>query len=260
LPDRPSLSIPAPAAQDDDALIALAEAMRSAQDPFVPFSGFLTQRGISGFFYAFASLRSDIVQIDHPKAFYHRHTYPDEWDRAVGAQALVENDHTVAAIYRGAQCVAWLPRPYGEFVATLPPVQRAQFEAEADIGLLYGASLLLESGTSLAGLGVWQADVTSAQDFTREWAEHGAALWRAGQLLDVAVRGERPNLLIRLTPREIDCLAWLARGQRPAEICWRLGIAEKTFEKHIANAKSKLKARTRDQALAKAVLLNLLPL
>ena len=74
------------------------------------------------------------------------------------------------------------------------------------------------------------------------------------------MRGTRPNQLVRLSGRELDCLCWLARGQRPSEICWRIGISEKTFEKHIASAKAKLKSRTRDQALAKSVLLGLLPL
>ncbi|AOZ71013.1 hypothetical protein LPB142_10475 [Rhodobacter xanthinilyticus] len=60
-----------------------------------------------------------------------------------------------------------------------------------------------------------------------------------------------------LTPRELDCLSYLAAGLRPAEICFRLGISEKTFEKHIARAKDRLRARTRDQAVAKALILNI---
>ncbi|MBZ4021506.1 hypothetical protein CKO11_03420 [Rhodobacter sp. TJ_12] len=96
--------------------------------------------------------------------------------------------------------------------------------------------------------------------FRRGWNKFGAELTAASNLLDVAVREARPNLLVRLTPREIDCLSWLAHGLRPKEICWRLGISEKTFEKYITSAKAKLKSRTRDQALAKAVLLKLLPL
>jgi DNA-binding CsgD family transcriptional regulator len=82
----------------------------------------------------------------------------------------------------------------------------------------------------------------------------------ASNLLNVAVREEMPNIFIQLTVRERDCLSWIARGLRPAEICWRLKISEKTFEKHISSAKLKLKSRTRDQALAKAVLLDLLQL
>lgn len=54
---------------------------------------------------------------------------------------------------------------------------------------------------------------------------------------------------LRLTPRERDCLTYLAIGLRPQEICWRLKISEKTFEKYVRGAKDKLRARTRDHAI-----------
>ena len=45
---------------------------------------------------------------------------------------------------------------------------------------------------------------------------------------------------------------------RPAEICWTLKISEKTFEKHIKGAKEKLRASTRDHAVAKSLVLGLI--
>ena len=59
--------------------------------------------------------------------------------------------------------------------------------------------------------------------------------------------------LSRLTPREIDCLLWCARGDRQQEISDRLKIDTKTVEMHLKNTRSKLEARTTTEAVAKAI-------
>lgn len=57
-----------------------------------------------------------------------------------------------------------------------------------------------------------------------------------------------------LTPRERECLVWLARGLRTAAIADRLGIALVTVDLHLKGARRKLGAATREEALAKAIL------
>ena len=64
----------------------------------------------------------------------------------------------------------------------------------------------------------------------------------------------------KLSPRERECLRWLAAGLRYDRIAERLGISLVTVELHVANAKRKLCAKTREQALAIAVALRLLDL
>ncbi len=54
-----------------------------------------------------------------------------------------------------------------------------------------------------------------------------------------------------LTPRERDCLAFVAEGHSDAEIGERLGISQNTAHDYVENAKRKLGARTRAQAVAK---------
>ncbi|MEZ5896961.1 MAG: helix-turn-helix transcriptional regulator [Parvularculaceae bacterium] len=58
-----------------------------------------------------------------------------------------------------------------------------------------------------------------------------------------------------LSKRERECLLWLAKGCRTKEISQKLGIREVTVNLHISNARKKLKAVTREQAVAKAVML-----
>ena len=63
----------------------------------------------------------------------------------------------------------------------------------------------------------------------------------------------RQALAIDLTKREIECLQWAAVGKSEWEISQILGISEHTSEKHLLNAKAKLGAANRVQAVAEAL-------
>jgi DNA-binding CsgD family transcriptional regulator len=59
-----------------------------------------------------------------------------------------------------------------------------------------------------------------------------------------------------LTPRELECLRWVAIGKTDAEIAVILSISPRTARFHVENAKLKLRADTRIQAVAQAMRLN----
>ncbi|WP_020400045.1 helix-turn-helix transcriptional regulator [Kordiimonas gwangyangensis] len=63
---------------------------------------------------------------------------------------------------------------------------------------------------------------------------------------------------IRLTPRERECLQWVAAGKTDWEIAAILSLSERTVHNHIEGAKSKLEATSRVQAVVKAFLRNLI--
>lgn len=56
-----------------------------------------------------------------------------------------------------------------------------------------------------------------------------------------------------LTPRETECLLRLAQGYRSEAIAYELGVKRVTVDLHIANAKRKLQANTREHAVAIAM-------
>ncbi len=64
---------------------------------------------------------------------------------------------------------------------------------------------------------------------------------------------------VGLTPREVECLKWVADGKSEWEIGIILRISEHTADKHLSNARRKLKAVTGAQAIARALRLGLLP-
>jgi DNA-binding NarL/FixJ family response regulator len=66
-------------------------------------------------------------------------------------------------------------------------------------------------------------------------------------------RNEIWPLHVDLNEREIEGLTWVARGKTSAEIAIILGLAKRTVDFHLENARVKLGVRTRTEAVIKAV-------
>ncbi len=56
-----------------------------------------------------------------------------------------------------------------------------------------------------------------------------------------------------LSPRECECMLWLCKGMRNDAIADRMGITRVTVEMHLRNCRTKLNARTREQAVVTAI-------
>jgi DNA-binding response OmpR family regulator len=57
---------------------------------------------------------------------------------------------------------------------------------------------------------------------------------------------------IDLNDREVETLTWVARGKTSAEIAQILGLTKRTIDFHLDNARAKLGAATRTEAVIKA--------
>src|SRR2546421_80761 len=66
-----------------------------------------------------------------------------------------------------------------------------------------------------------------------------------------AILRQMPDLVL-LNEREVETLTWVARGKTSAEIAQILGLTKRTVDFHIDNARIKLGAATRTQAVIKA--------
>lgn len=56
-----------------------------------------------------------------------------------------------------------------------------------------------------------------------------------------------------LTPRELECLTFLAMGHSNVGIATEVGIKSPTVAMHLANARQKLNAASREHAVAIAI-------
>ena len=63
---------------------------------------------------------------------------------------------------------------------------------------------------------------------------------------------------VRLTDRERDALAWVAKGKSDWEISRILGVSEATARFHVDNARRKLGAANRAHAVARMAVAGLL--
>ncbi|WP_052121543.1 helix-turn-helix transcriptional regulator [Inquilinus limosus] len=61
-----------------------------------------------------------------------------------------------------------------------------------------------------------------------------------------------------VAPRELDCLAWVARGASSKQIARQLGLSMHTVNAYLASARRKLKAGSRSEAVATALQLGLI--
>jgi DNA-binding CsgD family transcriptional regulator len=127
-------------------------------------------------------------------------------------------------------------------------------EGSAELGVRTGLSVTLQPDRTGAGVG-WNLMTELCVAEFAELRQQREAEWRAWcQLTCAGLSMAFPrDVTPVLSPREYDCLSLIADGYRTADIIHKLGIAEGTVEKHIRNAREKLNAKTRDQAVAIAV-------
>lgn len=88
-------------------------------------------------------------------------------------------------------------------------------------------------------------------DRTQQMALNYAGLEALLRMQELGLRDERFTP-VPLSPRERECLKWVAAGKSDMDIGTILGISEKTVNTHIERAKHKMHAQTRAQAIVVA--------
>lgn len=61
-----------------------------------------------------------------------------------------------------------------------------------------------------------------------------------------------------LSRREAECLAWVSRGKSSSDVGAILGLSPRTVDSYLEKVCAKLRVRTRIEAVAKAVRMNLI--
>lgn len=61
------------------------------------------------------------------------------------------------------------------------------------------------------------------------------------------------NESAKLSPRQVECLEMVARGETSAGIALALGVSRRTVDHYIADTCARLGVRNRAQAVAKAI-------
>lgn len=189
------------------------------------------------------------------------HNFASDWLPArpeTDLRAFAETDPLFTYVCRGIR-----PVPTGEaFVDRYPDLttrDRDLIERAAISGLNAGIAVptRIRSASGVAG---WNMLTSSGRAGVEElWRRHGGAIaLLAHAVHELLASGSRQET--ELTGREADCLRYLGMGLRTKEIAHRMGVQPVTVEYHFTNARRKLGARTREQALALALRAGLIAL
>ncbi|GLQ18044.1 helix-turn-helix transcriptional regulator [Maritalea porphyrae] len=105
------------------------------------------------------------------------------------------------------------------------------------------------------GAGGWNLlSEMPAKDVEATMQQHGDTLQLAAMFAHTAIgSANAASPTEALTAREQEAMCWLAAGLRGQQIAHRMGLAAVTVDFHLKNARTKLGAQTREQALAIAI-------
>ncbi|WP_029009004.1 helix-turn-helix transcriptional regulator [Azospirillum halopraeferens] len=183
-------------------------------------------------------------------------SYDDAYVDAKMSSGLYHCDEFVRAARVETAPILWSDAGRLEGIS---PAAKRSLAIDWDFGVLTGVTLPMRfnSGLGVSALGLHAAALSWA-DFDRIWFGNSRAITGITHAFDVRLREAHVRDVVRLAPRERECLLWLAAGLRPQQIAHRLGTHEKTVEKQIERARHKLNAVTNAQAVATALVYGLI--
>jgi len=175
--------------------------------------------------------------------------YPVEWLERYVARNYIDHDPLVTRMRQTPAPIQW--RDAAEGIRINRDVEHVMGEA-AEFKLKDGLAfplVTLDGQIMMVSLGGERIEM-SGMEFGMVSL---VATYAIGRAMQLASTPERTIEHIDLTPRERECLKWAAVGKSEWEISQILGISEHTSEKHLLNAKFKLGAVNRVQAVAEAI-------
>lgn len=235
-----------------DSVDALAEELAGIRDGDHRRRAFLkhtAELGVTHFAYA-----SSV----HDRAQLHLETtYAPEWVARYMERNYVSVDPVSLESQRSVVPFRW------RAALALPghdrPQARQVFDEAAEFGMRDGLTVPIRShcGLSLMSMAVEDAALFKPSAAPRRHALHLLAM-HYHLSCERALSQPAAEPPPRLTPREREVLLWTAKGKTGWEIAQILRLAERTVVYHIENARAKLKASSRAQAVVMALSLGLI--
>ncbi|MBN3841939.1 MULTISPECIES: LuxR family transcriptional regulator [Burkholderia] len=178
-------------------------------------------------------------------------TYPESWLVRYQQAEHIHRDPVVRQATQTTLPIYWDRSSQGRNVV---------FDEAREHGLAEGITIPIHGANGEWSLFSVASDSSLRHDRSHASAFVGQIQLSAFYMSEAARRlGEPTGLAIRaLTKREKECLLWAAQGKTSWEIGNILSISEPTVVFHLTNAKNKLQATNRRQAVAKAISLRLI--
>lgn len=181
-------------------------------------------------------------------------SFPEDWRNRYDANGYIQFDPTVKHCWTESSPIVWQRMTYSD--GKSGEQERKVMEEAKEFGLRSGISVPVH-GSGAEGCMLSLASVEEHADY-----EHHD---EAGLQIIVHAMHEVTKLIIskngtgmvpateNLSPREIECLSWTAKGKTSWAISRILDVSENTVIFHLRNAIKKLEVTNRSQAVAKAI-------
>ncbi len=241
--------------------IAAMQARRSSAEIAERFVAATSDFGFDKFSFVSRRRHSDGRSFEHIAT-----NYAPQWRARVRDQRYLDIDPTLRRAQRSPLPFAWSDLCQSR---ALLPAQRQLFDEASATGLRHGFTVPIHLAGGGHGLVALAGDMT-AQQFTSAIVHHRHDLHVMAlhfhALHEAALSAERIAARNRdddedeagVTSREAECLLWTARGKSAWETAIVLGVSERTVNFHIENARRKLNAQTKTQAVVQAIMQNLI--
>ncbi len=179
--------------------------------------------------------------------------YPSHWQEFYHRNNCLTLDPVISTALRSAMPVVWADDLFKD--------HRAFWEEARTHGVRHGWTLAMHGRSGEKGLiSLSRSDVAVSTEELDEaearlvWLSHTANSVMAG----LVAREHSAEAAPELTKREREVLCWTAAGKTSHEVGVILGISTRTINFHVAGALTKLDATNKTQAVAKAIMLDLL--
>jgi LuxR family transcriptional regulator, quorum-sensing system regulator SolR len=204
-----------------------------------------------GFEYCSFGVRAPLIG-SAPQEFWWT-TYPERWQSHYLGHNYLTIDPVIDATLHSPVPVVWNDQLF---------VNQPSFWEEARAhGVCHGWTLAVHGRHGELGLislarsaGALSSDELAECEARLVWLAHAAN----GVVENLIAQKNSPTVMPVLTQREREVLRWTALGKTSDEIGVILGISARTVNFHITMVLDKLEAVNKTQAVAKAVILDLL--
>lgn len=181
-------------------------------------------------------------------------TFPTEWHAQYDAEGYIAIDPTVKHWWTSTTPIEWRQVEYSE--GKTGDLERRVMEHARVYGLRSGISIPVH-GSGAEGCMLSLASMDEHADYCFH-DEAGLkiivhAIHEVTKRLIAATSANNELAIESLTPREIECLNWTAKGKTSWATSRILDVSENTVIFHLRNAIKKLEVNNRSHAVAKAV-------
>jgi LuxR family quorum-sensing transcriptional regulator LasR len=179
--------------------------------------------------------------------------YPQQWQATYKREKMDAIDPILSHCRNSSIPITWRPDIF------VTPAQQALYQEASNHGLRFGISLPIHGPDGEFGM---LSCASCSNDDAMRLLDDAEFLAHLALMRDYAFESSRrffkkhqdSDKLVKLTARERECLTWLVAGKSSWEISKIINCAEVTVNFHINNIKGKFNVRTRQQAIAKAIM------